>query len=134
MDEFLFQAYVFSLLESCKLYLIAMYKASNCYKIEAVIERSSAKKLFLKISKNSQENPCARVSFLIKLQLRKRFWHKRFLVNIAKFLRTPFLQNIRVAASGKIRTKSLKSVKFQFQLFLTTLYFMGPLYIVTKQL
>ena len=30
--------------------------------------RSSAKKVFLKISQNSQENTCARVSFLIKLQ------------------------------------------------------------------
>ena len=33
-----------------------------------VAQRCSVKKLFLKISQNSQENTCARVSFLIKLQ------------------------------------------------------------------
>ena len=55
-------------------------------------------KLFLKILQNSQENTCARVSFLIKLQdlkpatlLKKRVWHKCFPVNFAKFLRTPFV-------------------------------------------
>ena len=36
---------------------------------EAVTRRCSVKNLFLKILKNSQENTCARVSFLIKLQL-----------------------------------------------------------------
>ena len=35
---------------------------------EAVVQRSSVKKMFLKVSQNSQENTCARVSFLIKLQ------------------------------------------------------------------
>ena len=35
---------------------------------EAVDRKYSIKKLFLKISKNSQENPCARVSVLIQLQ------------------------------------------------------------------
>ena len=41
------------------------------------------KKVFLKISQNLQENTCARVSFLIKLQA--------FPINFVKFLRTPFL-------------------------------------------
>ena len=56
----------------------------------------SAKKVFLEISQNSQENTCARVSFLIKLQaapatlLKKKLWHRCFPVNLAKFLRTPF--------------------------------------------
>ena len=53
------------------------------------------KKVFLKISQNSQENEniCARVSFLIKLQVRpatllkKRLWHRCFAVNFPKFLR-----------------------------------------------
>ena len=60
--------------------------------------------MFLDISQNSPENTCARVSFLIKLQalglqlwhrrlLKKRLWHRRFHVNFAKYLRTPFLQN-----------------------------------------
>ena len=35
---------------------------------EAVVQRCSVKKVFLKISQNSQGNTCARVSFLIKLQ------------------------------------------------------------------
>ena len=55
------------------------------------------KKVFLEISQNSQENACARVSFLIKLQvwvcnfIKKRFWYRCFPVNFAKFLRTPIL-------------------------------------------
>ena len=39
------------------------------------------------ISQNSQENTCARVSFLIKMQA---LWHICFLMNFAKFLRIPF--------------------------------------------
>ena len=36
---------------------------------EAVNQKCSVKKVFLKISQNSQENTCARISFLIKLQV-----------------------------------------------------------------
>ena len=66
---------------------------------EEVVQRCSVKKVFLEISKNSQENTCPRVSFLIKLQarpatlLKKRLWHRCFPVNFARFLRIPFLQN-----------------------------------------
>ena len=35
---------------------------------EVVAQSCSVKKVFLKISYNSQENTCARVSFLIKLE------------------------------------------------------------------
>ena len=35
---------------------------------EAIVQRCSVKKVFLEISQNSQEDTCARVSFLIKLQ------------------------------------------------------------------
>ena len=35
---------------------------------EAVVQRCSVKKVFLEMLQNSQENTCARVSFLIKLQ------------------------------------------------------------------
>ena len=35
---------------------------------EAVAQMCSVKKMFLEISQNSLEKPCARVSFLIKLQ------------------------------------------------------------------
>ena len=55
-------------------------------------------KVFLEISQNSQENTCARVSFLIKLQAR---------------LRTPFFQNTsgRLLLSIKLHYKSLGLIK-----------------------
>ena len=59
----------------------------------------SVKKLFLEISQNSQESPCVKVSFLIKLLarsatlLKRRLWHRCFSVNFGKFLVTTFLQN-----------------------------------------
>ena len=54
--------------------------------------------MFLKISQNSQENTCARDSFLNKVAglawpaalWKKRLWHRCFPVNVAKFLRTFF--------------------------------------------
>ena len=58
------------------------------------IPRSSRPEVFLEISQNSQENTCARASFLIKESL----YQKRgsgtgcFPVNYAKFLRTPFFK------------------------------------------
>ena len=50
---------------------------------EAVVHRSSVKKVFLEISRNSQKNTCARVSFLIKLQA-SGVWAALFL-NIGLF-------------------------------------------------
>ena len=50
------------------------------------------KKVFSEISQNSQENSCARVSSLMKLFLLK-IRLRCFPVNLAKFLRTTFLQN-----------------------------------------
>ena len=41
---------------------------SNKLISEAAVQRCSVNKVFLEISQNSQENTCARVSFLIKLQ------------------------------------------------------------------
>ena len=62
---------------------------------EAIVQRCSVKKVFLEISENSQENTCTRVSFLIKLRpatcFKKRLWHRCFLVNFVKFLRTPLV-------------------------------------------
>ena len=66
------------------------------WEIEAVVRRCSVEQVFLKISQNSQENTCPRVSFLLKLQappatlLKKRIWSRCFPVNFAKFLRTTF--------------------------------------------
>ena len=56
--------------------------------------RCSIKKVFLEILHDSQENTCARASFLIKLQALRRC----FPVNFTKILRTPFLQN----TSGRV--------------------------------
>ena len=53
---------------------------------EAVTGGALWKKVFLKISQNSQKNVCRRVLFLIKLQVLS--------LNFAKFLRTPILKNI----------------------------------------
>ena len=55
------------------------------------------KKKILEISQNSQENTCARDSFLIKLKalawaatlLKMSLWHRCFPGSFAKFLRTP---------------------------------------------
>ena len=63
---------------------------------EAAIQRCSVKKVFLEISQNSQENTCARVSFLIKWQASdlqlylKRDSDTCFPVNFVILLRTPF--------------------------------------------
>ena len=58
-----------------------------------------SKKVSLKISQNSLEKTCARVSFFDKVAclrpttlLKKRLWHRCFPVNFAKLL-TPFLRN-----------------------------------------
>ena len=57
------------------------------------------KKMFLEISKNSQENTCGSLFFnkVAGLKpatlLKKRLWRRCFPVNFVKFLRTPFLQN-----------------------------------------
>ena len=65
------------------------------------------KKGVLKISQNSQENTCTRVSFLIKLQasatlLKKEILAKMFFsVNFAKTFQNTFFKRIpSVAASG----------------------------------
>ena len=61
---------------------------------EAATRGVLCKKVLLEIWQNSQENNCAKVSFLINLQaLKKRLWHRCFPVDFVKFLRTPFLQN-----------------------------------------
>ena len=78
-------------------------------KIEAVVQRCSVKKLFLKISQNSQENTCARVFFskVVGLRpailLKMRLWNRCLPVNFAKFLRTPiFIEHLRWLLLKKI--------------------------------
>ena len=52
---------------------------------EAVTRSCSVKKVFLQISQNSQENTCARASFLIKLQNSSRFIKKEALVQVFSY-------------------------------------------------
>ena len=70
--------------------------------LEAVVWRCSAEKVFLEILQNSQENACARVpkglhnTFWATTKkvcnfIKKRLWHRRFPMNFAKLLWTPFL-------------------------------------------
>ena len=77
-----------------------IYKKSIVLSLRSSHRRNSLKKLFLKISQNSQENTCARASFLIKV-----FLHRCFPVNFANFLRTPFLQN----TSGRLLRKHVEN-------------------------
>ena len=64
--------------------------------------RGSLKKVLWEISQNSQENICAGIFFLIKLNsftilnlqfIKKETLAQVFCCGIAKFVRTPFLQN-----------------------------------------
>ena len=55
-------------------------------------QRCSLKKTFVKISQNSQENTCARVSFLINF-LKKETLALMFPMNFDNFLGTPVLQH-----------------------------------------
>ena len=73
---------------------------SNQYKKQPP-EMFYKEKPFLKILHNSQENTCDRVSFL------KRLWHRCFLVNFVKFLRTLFSQNTSERYSTLTHFKSI---------------------------
>ena len=59
---------------------------------EAVDERCSVKKVFLKMLHFSQEKPV--FEFRFNNFIKKRLQHRLFPVNIAKFFRTPILKNI----------------------------------------
>ena len=93
-----FSARVVCIADELTLFSFLVTVGSKC------MVRSSHQEVFRKIhreiSQNSQENTCARVSFLLKFaglrcatSLKMRLWHRRFPVNFVKFLRTPFLQN-----------------------------------------
>ena len=66
---------------------------------ERWIQNCSVKKAFIKISQNSQENTCAKVSFSVKCRLQPATLLKRkpqqkcFRINFANFSRTFFLRN-----------------------------------------
>ena len=77
---------------SCSCFWQVRVTISNSLFSEAATGGVVYKKVFLKISQNSQETtwePGLRPATLLK----KRLWHTCFPVNFAKFLRSPFLQN-----------------------------------------
>ena len=77
----------------------------NIYRFysEAVIWWCSVKKVFLKLSQNSLEKTCVRVSFFNKVAgprpvtlLKKKLWHTCFPVNFSKnFKSTFFIEQLR---------------------------------------
>ena len=75
---------------------------------EAVIQRCSVKRVFLEISQKLQENTCARVSFLIKLQALGNFIKKQTVAQVffCEFYETPkntfFHRTPVVAASDMV--------------------------------
>ena len=88
---FLFIKHLWWLLQKAiaSLFSIGSFTKSSVLS-EALVQRCSVKKVFIKISQNSQENTCARVSFLINFIVfffNKLYWC--LLVDFAKFLRTP---------------------------------------------
>ena len=92
---------LFSLFNSS---FLQIYKNTVHENTETATRGVLCKKVFLEVSKNSQENTCARASFnknYLKTLLKKRLWHRCFPVNFVKFLWTPFLQN----TSGRLLLK-----------------------------
>ena len=74
--------------------VMGLFPIQNSYKLgcqKAVAQRCSAKKVFSKISQNSQENTRVRASFFLRpaALLKKRLWHRCFPRDFTKFLRTP---------------------------------------------
>ena len=82
---------------------------------EAVVQRCSVKRVFLEISQNSQENTCARVSFLIKLQaevfnfIKKETLAQVFSCEFCEISKNTFFHRTPLAAaSGNVKYKCLK--------------------------
>ena len=63
-----------------KVLIMENTKSTPQIKSEAVVQRRCVNKVFLETSQNSQENCCARVSFLIEVAalrpVKKRLWHR----------------------------------------------------------
>ena len=78
MDGF-FPTNDFSLLESCQLYIIVKYKASNCCNLEAGIQRCSVKKGILKNLAKFTGKPQCQSCFFNKVGFKKRLWESVFL-------------------------------------------------------
>ena len=103
----------------------------SCDMVRSSHRRCSVKKVLLKSSQNSEQNTCARVSFLIKLQappaalLKRWLCYRCFPVNFEKCLRTRFLQNTsgrlllydEMKYFGTVKARRLNSASYQFSRF-----------------
>ena len=85
-----FCKFLLSLISFSRLFNLFWYLNSHLFSHQ----RCSIENVYSKISKNSQESTCVRLSFLMKLQawnfVKKRLRHSCFPVNFPKFLREPF--------------------------------------------
>ena len=115
--EYILHLYLVLLLQPLNMYIFAGWQSSlfykNCKQYSKIINRThmglissydrstqqtcSLKKLFLKISQNSQENTCARVSFLMKLQAKafvtKETLEQDFSCEFCEIFKNTFTQN-----------------------------------------
>ena len=88
--------------------IVLLMDGSENYIAEALALRYSVKKVFLEISQNSQENICARFSFLIKLQASDRqFYEKK---TLAQVLSCEFYEIFKKTFS--YRTPPVAALKF----------------------
>ena len=100
------------------MFLMIMKNWVNCSNLQKKVVRSShqrcsMKNMLLKISKNSQENNCARVSFLMKDNfIEKEAVAQMLPMSFEKFLRTPFLQNTSCFCKVRFEKCISKSVRF----------------------
>ena len=84
---------------------------------EAVVQRCSVKKMFLEVSQNSQENTCARVSFLIKLQteacnfIKKETLTQVFSYEFCEISKNIFFRRTPLVAAYVIRYQKTKQAK-----------------------
>ena len=88
---------------------------------EAVVQRCSVKMVFLEFSQNSQENTCARVSFLIKLQasglscrplLKKRLLAQVFSCEFCEISKNTFFYGTPLVAASGFNIPGMKIVFF----------------------
>ena len=83
---------------------------------EAVVQRCFVKKVFLEISQSSQEDPCARASFLIKLQaeacnfIKKETLAQIFQVKTNKFI--SFIDRVTYMHKISVISKMISLVEF----------------------
>ena len=102
MNSFLAYSFHSLLLVYLFIHLFTYSVAFFISESEAVAQRCSIKKVFLKFSQNSQEKNLRRSLFLNKIAglrllilLKKRLWHKCFPVNFVKYLRIPiFIEHL----------------------------------------